>query len=85
MTRKIVLLTAIGIAVGAIAGYMYYSEIGCVSGTCAITSKPLNSTLYGALMGGLVFNMFVKSPKKLNNIGKSTIGASVNEGPFFIP
>ncbi|MGJ8737771.1 DUF6132 family protein [Zobellia laminariae] len=64
MTRKIVLLTAIGIAVGAIAGYMYYSEIGCVSGTCAITSKPLNSTLYGALMGGLLFNMFVKSPKK---------------------
>ena len=64
MTRKIVWLTLLGIAVGAIAGYMYYSEIGCVSGTCAITSKPLNSTLNGALMGGLVFNMFVKSPKK---------------------
>ncbi len=65
MTKKAILITGIGIAIGAIAGYLYYFYIGCVSGTCAITSKPLNSTLYSALMGGLVFNMFVKSPKKL--------------------
>jgi len=65
MTKKAIIITAIGIIVGAVAGYLYYSYVGCVSGTCAITSKPLNSTLYGALMGGLVFNMFVKSPKKL--------------------
>lgn len=64
MTKKAILITGIGIVVGAIAGYLYYFYIGCASGTCAITSKPLNSTLYGALMGGLVFNMFVKSPKK---------------------
>lgn len=65
MTKKAIIITAIGIIVGAIAGYLYYFYVGCASGTCAITSKPLNSTLYGALMGGLVFNMFVKSPKKL--------------------
>jgi hypothetical protein len=65
MTKKAIIITAIGIVFGAIAGYLYYFYVGCVSGTCAITSKPLNSTLYGALMGGLVFNMFVKSPKKL--------------------
>jgi len=65
MTKKAIIITAIGIVVGAIAGYLYYFYVGCVSGTCAITSKPLNSSLYGALMGGLVFNMFVKSPKKL--------------------
>ena len=64
MTKKAILITGIGIVVGAIAGYIYYFYVGCTSGTCAITSKPLNSTLYGALMGGLVFNMFVKSPKK---------------------
>ena len=64
MTRKAIILTGIGIVVGAIAGYLYYFYVGCASGTCAITSKPLNSTLYGALMGGLVFNMFVKTPKK---------------------
>ena len=65
MTKKAIIITGIGIIVGAIAGYLYYFYVGCASGTCAITSKPLNSTLYGALMGGLVFNMFVKSPKKL--------------------
>ena len=53
-------LTIIGIAIGAIGGYLYYHFIGCASGTCAITSKPVNSTLYGALMGGLIFNIFKK-------------------------
>jgi hypothetical protein len=64
MTKKAFLLTGIGIAIGALAGYSYYYYVGCASGTCAITSKPLNSTLYGALMGGLLFNMFVKDTKK---------------------
>jgi hypothetical protein len=64
MTKKALLLTGIGIAIGALAGYGYYFYVGCASGTCSITSKPLNSTLYGALMGGLIFNMFVKETKK---------------------
>jgi hypothetical protein len=64
MTNKALIITGIGIAIGALAGYAYYFFVGCASGTCAITSKPLNSTLYGALMGGLVFNMFVKDTKK---------------------
>lgn len=64
MTKKAILITGTGIIIGAIAGYLYYHFIGCSSGTCAITSKPLNSTLYGSLMGGLVFNMFVKENKK---------------------
>lgn len=64
MTKKALIITGIGIVVGAVAGYLYYFYVGCASGTCAITSKPLNSTLYGAVMGGLLFNMFVKSPKK---------------------
>ena len=64
MTKKALLLTGIGVAIGALAGYAYYFYVGCASGTCAITSKPLNSTLYGALMGGLILNMFVKENKK---------------------
>ncbi len=64
MTKKAIIITAIGIIIGAVSGYLYYFYVGCASGTCAITSKPLNSTLYGAVMGGLVFNMFIKSPKK---------------------
>ncbi len=64
MTKKAIIITGIGNVIGAICGYLYYSFVGCASGTCAITSKPLNSTLYGALLGGLLFNMFVKSEKK---------------------
>lgn len=54
------LLTIIGILIGALGGYAYYHFVGCISGTCAITSNPLNSTLYGAVMGGLLFNLFEK-------------------------
>jgi hypothetical protein len=64
MTKKGYIVTGIGVVLGLIAGYAYYNYVGCVSGTCAITSKPLNSTLYGGLMGGLLFNVFVKSSKK---------------------
>lgn len=64
MTKKGIIITGIGIVAGLIAGYAYYHFVGCNSGTCAITSRPLNSTLYGGMMGGLLFNMFVTSPKK---------------------
>jgi hypothetical protein len=49
-----------GIILGAIGGYLYWQQIGCSSGTCAITSKWHNSTAYGAFMGGLLFSMFKK-------------------------
>jgi len=56
-------LVIIGAIIGAIGGYAYYFYIGCSSGTCAITSNPLNSTLYGTLMGGLLFSMFQQQKK----------------------
>ncbi|SFR77431.1 DUF6132 family protein [Maribacter stanieri] len=63
MIKKGIFLTTIGVVIGAIAGYLYYAEIGCLNGTCAITSKPINSSIYGGLMGGLLFNIFIKSTK----------------------
>jgi len=45
---------------GAIAGFVYWKMIGCESGTCMITSKWHNSTVYGAIMGGLLFSLFNK-------------------------
>jgi uncharacterized membrane protein YeaQ/YmgE (transglycosylase-associated protein family) len=57
-------LYLIGALVGAIAGYIYWQQIGCSSGTCMITSRPLNSTIYGAIMGSLLFGMFKKENKK---------------------
>lgn len=58
-------LTLSGVMTGALGGFLYWYYIGCVSGTCPITSSPVNSTLWGMLLGGLLFNMFQKeNPKK---------------------
>ena len=57
-------LYLIGAVVGALAGYVYWQQVGCASGTCMISSKPINSTLYGAVMGSLLFGMFKKEIKK---------------------
>ncbi len=58
----------LGVAAGALAGFLYWNFIGCNSGSCAITSKPVNSTVYGALMGGLLFSLFTKDKKKANDL-----------------
>jgi len=57
------MLWGIGIVIGAAGGYLYWYFVGCVSGSCAITSSPVNSTLYGGLMGGLLGNVF-STPKR---------------------
>ncbi|WP_445715074.1 DUF6132 family protein [Flavobacterium sp.] len=57
MNKREIIITLIGVVVGLISGYAYYYYIGCASGTCAITSSPINSTLYGGVLGGLLFNM----------------------------
>ena len=66
--RKILFLSVtvthiIGVAVGAISGFLYYTYVGCASGTCAITSNPWLTVLWGAALGFLIIDMFVK-PKK---------------------
>lgn len=53
-----------GAFTGAIAGFLYWKYIGCSSGTCAITSKPLNSILYGALMGSIFLSLFQRNDHK---------------------
>lgn len=57
-------LTILGVAIGSLAGFLYWKWVGCNTGTCSITSSPTNSTAYGALMGGLLFSMFQKEKKK---------------------
>ena len=56
------ILWLIGIPFGLIAGYLYWNFYGCTE-SCAITSSPTNSTLYGGLMGGLVFSLFTREKK----------------------
>jgi phage shock protein E len=57
-------LELIGVALGSIAGWGYWYFVGCASGTCAITSSPVNSSLYGAMMGGILASMFRKDKKE---------------------
>lgn len=58
------LLYLIGGAVGAIGGYFYYATIGCISGSCPITSSPTMSIIWGAVMGGLLLSLFKKGKKR---------------------
>jgi hypothetical protein len=53
MTRLI-----IGIAIGAVAGFLYYKFVGCASGACPLTSNPFISTIYGAVMGAVFSGFF---------------------------
>ena len=51
-----------GAVFSAAGGFLYWKYIGCVSGTCIITSKPINSMIYFSIMGGLLFSIL--QPKK---------------------
>jgi len=61
-------LVIIGTLVGATAGFLYWKFVGCNSGTCMITSKPINSMAYGAVMGGLLFSLFSKTKQKEHEV-----------------
>jgi hypothetical protein len=53
------------IVLGALGGFLYYNFIGC-NGSCAITGSPVNSTLYGSLIG-LVFTDWKQIKLLFNN------------------
>lgn len=57
-------LALAGVLVGGLLGFAYYYFIGCNAGSCAITSKPINSSVYGMVMGYLMFSVFENKPKK---------------------
>lgn len=62
--------SVIGLVIGAAGGYIYYLKVGCVDGTCAITSNPWLSMLWGGVMGYLLFDMFRKKKQKLTDADK---------------
>lgn len=49
--------TLSGMLIGALGGFIYWKFIGCATGSCPITSNPIHSTLYGALLGTLFMNI----------------------------
>jgi hypothetical protein len=50
--KKQIIRISIGLAIGALLGYAYYYFIGCNSGSCPLTSNPLNSIIFGMFAGG---------------------------------
>ena len=63
--------------IGAAAGYAYYYYIGCMSGTCPITSNPYISTLYGTVVGILLISGKKKTQEQINGNGSTTTGKEV--------
>ncbi len=53
LNKSILRRISLGVILGGVIGFAYYYFIGCKSGTCAITSNPVNSILYGVLLGAL--------------------------------
>lgn len=63
LTSRNMIKNIAGLLIGAIAGFVYYRMVGCTSGTCAITSNPYMSLLWGGVLGYLVADMFRIKPK----------------------
>lgn len=51
--KRRALKMGLGAAAGAALGFAYYTFVGCSTGGCPITSDPVVSAGYGALLGGL--------------------------------
>ena len=55
--RKMAIKILVGVIFGGVFGFFFYRFVGCKTGTCFITGNPYISTIYWALLGGLVANI----------------------------
>ncbi len=58
MRFTMILRIIIGIIVGGGLGFGWYMLVGCPTGTCLLTSNPIITTIYGAVLGALVAGSF---------------------------
>lgn len=58
MRPTMILRIIIGILVGGGLGFGWYKLVGCSTGTCPLTSNPVISTIYGAVLGMLIATSF---------------------------
>ncbi len=62
--RFFTLKNFIGMLAGIIGGYIYYIKIGCMNGSCPITSNPWLTMFWGLMMGYLLGDIFNKEAEK---------------------
>ena len=53
-----------GALIGAIGGYFYWSEIGCLTGTCPLKSQWQTMVPYGAILGFTISGIITDILKK---------------------
>jgi Family of unknown function (DUF6132) len=53
-----ILRIVIGLLAGGGLGFAWYKFVGCSTGSCPLTSNPIVSTIYGAVLGVLVATSF---------------------------
>jgi len=72
----------IGGVIGAAGGYLYWYKVGCSTGTCPITSSPIMSTLWGMLLGALLFSIIFT--KRKTSPPKSDLKEMLDKGALLI-
>ncbi|HEY3450754.1 MAG TPA: hypothetical protein VGK67_30635 [Myxococcales bacterium] len=48
--------TILGAAAGAVAGALYGQYVGCLTGSCPLTSNPFTAGALGAVLGASLFS-----------------------------
>jgi hypothetical protein len=59
MSKRMIIPCLVGGAVGALAGFLYYRFIGCRTGSCPLTSTLYGAVLYGMVLGSLLGGVVV--------------------------
>ena len=54
----------LSVIIGGGLGWLYYHFVGCVSGSCPITSNPWTSIIFGGAFIGLLVPDFLKKKKE---------------------
>ncbi len=67
ITKSFLIKRVLPVLLGGAIGYAYYYFIGCKSGSCAITSNPYISVIYGASIGVIYALPSSKKKKEESN------------------
>jgi len=58
------MIRILSVIAGGILGWLYHYFVGCMSGSCPITSNPYISIIFGAAFFGLLLPDIIKKKKE---------------------